>query len=164
MGQNNRRGRSAANAHRANGLRANSFAAVIMLLTEFGLGIWVNLYARLPASDRGKGVFTAFGGTVASGPAALALHSLLGTLLLVAAIAVVVRAAMARETASTAIGAVAFLAIVAAWLSGARFVGNTSDGASFGMAVATAIALLGYVTILFLPSHAGKESMARTQR
>ena len=53
--------------------------------------------------------------------------------------------------ATTAIGAIAFLAVAAAWLSGTRFVGDAADGASFGMAIATGVALLSYVIILFVP-------------
>ncbi len=132
-------------------LRQNSFAAVVMLLIEYGLGIWVNLYAQIPASDKGKGTFAAFGATVANGPAALTLHALLGTLLLVTAIALIIRAVLTRKAAATVIGAVALLAIIAAWTSGARFTGDRADGASFGMAMATAVALLCYVIILFVP-------------
>ena len=54
--------------------------------------------------------------------------------------------------ASTVIAVIAFLAMAGAWVSGARFVGGQSSSASFGMAAATAIALLGYVTILVLPA------------
>jgi hypothetical protein len=133
------------------GLRPNSFAAVVMLLIEYGLGIWVNLYAQIPASDKGKGTFAAFGAAVAKGPAVLTLHALLGTLLLVTAITLVIRAVLARKAAATVIGAVALLAIIAAWLSGGRFIGDGADGASFGMAMATAVALLCYVIILFVP-------------
>jgi hypothetical protein len=133
------------------GLRPNSFAAVVMLLIEYGLGIWVNLYAQIPASDKGKGTFAAFGAAVANGPVALTLHALLGTLLLVTAITLVIRAVLARKAAATVISAVALLAIIAAWLSGARFTGDGADGASFGMAMATAVALLCYVIILFVP-------------
>ena len=154
MSRNDPRGSSSA-ARRASGLRASAFAAVVMLIIEYCLGIWVNLYARLPASDHGKGVFAAFGGAVADGPVALAVHAVLGTLLLVTAISVVARAAIARKNASTVIGTIALLAVAAAWLSGARFAGDTSNSASFGMAAATAVALLGYVTILFLPGQAG---------
>jgi hypothetical protein len=111
----------------------------------------VNLYAKIPASDHGKGTFAAFGAAVAAGPVGLAVHAVLGTLLLVAAIALIVRAALARNTAATVIGAVAFLAVAAAWLSGTRFVGNAADGASFGMSIATGVALLSYVVILFVP-------------
>lgn len=142
-------GRSAARGGR--GLRINSFSAAVMLLIEYGLGIWVNLYAQIPATDHGKGTFAAFGAAVAHGPVGLALHALLGTLLLVTAIALIVRAALARKAAATVIGAVAFLAVAAAWLSGARFVGDAAGGASFGMAIATGVALLSYVIILFVP-------------
>jgi hypothetical protein len=89
---------------------------------------------------------------VAGGPVALALHALLGTLLLVTAMTLVVRAISARKATVTVVGVVALLAIAAAWLSGARFVGASADGASFGMAMATAVALLCYVIVLFIPS------------
>ena len=49
------------------------------------------------------------------------------------------------------IAAIALLAVVAAWLSGARFVGDAAGAASFGMAIATGVALLSYVIILFVP-------------
>jgi hypothetical protein len=137
------------------GLRPNAFAAVVMLLVEYGLGIWVNLYAKLPGSGNGKGPFGAFGAAVANGPVALTVHALLGTLLLVTAVAFLVRAVLARRAAAAVVGAAAFLAVVAAWLSGARFTGDGADGASFGMAVATAVALFCYVSILFVPRLAG---------
>jgi uncharacterized membrane protein len=133
------------------GLRPTAFSAVVILICEFGLGMWVNLYAEIPASDHGKGAFAAFAGAVAHGPLTLALHALLGTLLLLTAIAFVIRAARARRAAATVIGAVAFLAVVAAWLSGARFVGTSDNTASIGMAMTTAVALLCYVIVLFAP-------------
>lgn len=132
------------------GLRPGSFAAVVMLLIEYGLGIWVNLYIQIPGSDKGKGTFAAVGAAVADGPAALAVHALLGTLLLVTAITLVARAVLARKAATAVIGTVALLAIIDAWLSGARFTGDGADGASFGMGMATAVALLCYVIILFV--------------
>ena len=137
---------------RVNGLRASAFGAVIMLLAEYCLGVWVNLYTQLPASDHGAGLLSAFGRAVADGPVTLALHALLGTLLLITAIGVILHAARARNTASTVIAVIAFLAVAGAWVSGAGFVGGQSSSASFGMAAATAIALLGYVTILVLPA------------
>jgi hypothetical protein len=156
MSKNDTRGRTAPVAgtttRDGRSLRPNSFSVAVMLIVQYGLGIWLNLYAKIPASDHGKGVFAAFGAAVADGPAALALHALLGTLLLVAAMTLTVRAAVARMAATTVIGAVALVAIVAAWLSGARFTGDAADSASFGMAMATAVALLCYVIILFVPS------------
>ena len=149
------RAESAAPAARGSGLRANALSAVVMLLIEYGLGMWVNLYAQIPAGDHGKGTFAAFGAAVAHGPVVLAVHAILGTLLLVTAIALIVRAALARNAAAAVIGAIAFLATIAAWLSGARFVGDAADGASFGMAITTGVALLSYVVILFVPGLTG---------
>jgi hypothetical protein len=151
MSQNDARGHAAAAIGGDRGLRPTCFAAAVMLLAEYGLGIWVNLYGQIPAADHGKGTFAAFGAAVADGPVALALHALLGTVLLVTAIALIVRAVLARKVATTVIGAVALLAIIAAWLSGARFTGDAAAGASFGMAMAAAVALLCYVIILFVP-------------
>lgn len=144
-------GRAGAATRADRGLRPNAFAAVVMLLLEYGLGIWVNLYAKIPASDQGKGIFAAFGAAVADGPVGLALHALLGTLLLVTATILVIRAVLARRAATIAIGVVALLAIITAWLSGARFTGSGANGASFTMAMATGVALLCYVAILFVP-------------
>jgi hypothetical protein len=148
-------------ATKVSGLRANCLAAVVMLLIEFVLGIWVNLYAQLPSSDSGHGPLSAFGRAVADGPVMLGIHALLGTLLLITAIAAVVRAALARRAAWIAVAAVALLAIAVAWFSGTRFVGHPASGASFSMAVATAVALLGYVVILFMTASAGTADTPR---
>ena len=137
-------------AGKVRGLRVTALAGLVMLLIEYGLGVWANLYAHLPASDHGKATFTAFGGAVAHGPAGLALHALLGTLLIVTAASVVVRAALARQAAPVVIGCAALLAILAAWFSGTKFVSDAASGASFGMALATGVAILGYATILFI--------------
>jgi len=131
------------------GLRTNAFAAVTMLLIEFGLGLVVSLYAKLPSSDSRKGLFSAFGAAVASGPVALTLHALLGTLLLVTATAAVVRAVRVRRNAAIAITSVAFLAIILAWLAGTRFVGDADNGPSLVMGLATGVAILCYSAILF---------------
>jgi hypothetical protein len=142
-------------AHRHDrGLRPNAFAVAVLILVQYGLGMWVNLFATIPASDHGKGAFAAFGAAVAHGPAGLTLHALVGTLLLVGAIAFVIRAALGRKTAATVLGGTGLLAIIAAWVNGALFVGNGANGSSFGMAMAAALALLCYMTILFRPGRA----------
>jgi hypothetical protein len=131
-------------------LRITALAGLVMLLIEYGLGVWTNLYAQLPSSDHGKATLAAFGGAVAHGPAGLALHALLGTLLIVNAVLVVVRAALVRQTAPVVLGAVALIAVLAAWFSGAKFVSDQANGASLGMAVAAGVAILGYAIILFI--------------
>lgn len=134
----------------SNGLRANSLAAIVMLVIELGLGVSVNLYSHLPAADHGQGLFAAFGAAVTSGPVTLALHALLGTLLLVAGISAVVRAALLRRAPVIAAASIGLASLLGAWLSGARFVGDMSNGASLGMAIAAGLALLSYAVVLFL--------------
>jgi hypothetical protein len=154
-------------AGKIQGLRITTLAGLVMLILEYGLGSWANLYANLPASDHGKATFAAFGGAVAHGPVGVALHALLGTLLIVTAVSVVVRAARARQAAPVVIGCVALLAILAAWFSGTKFVSDAANGASFGMAVATGIALLGYAIILFIaiPARSGvRPAVDQTER
>jgi hypothetical protein len=143
---------AASRATRVNGLRTNSFAAVVMLLVELGLGLGINLYANLPASDHGKGLFVAFGRAVTGGPLVLTLHAVLGTLLLITGISAVVRATLARRTPLIALAGIALVAILAAWASGAQFVGDMDNGRSLTMGLATGLAILCYATILFIAS------------
>ncbi|HEV3263990.1 MAG TPA: hypothetical protein VG014_00560 [Acidimicrobiales bacterium] len=132
-------------------LRTNSFAAAVTLVIEFGLGIWTNLYANLPASDHGRSMFAAFGHAVADGPVGLSLHAIVGTLLVITGISAVVRAVFTRSPLSISLTAIALLAILAAWSSGAKFVGDMSKGPSLTMAIATGVALLCYAILLFVP-------------
>jgi hypothetical protein len=53
---------------RIRGLRANALAAAVMLLTEYCLGISVNLFATLPAADHGKSLFGGLPSAVGNGP------------------------------------------------------------------------------------------------
>lgn len=131
------------------GLRANAFAAVVMLLVEYALGVGVNLYATLPSSDHGKGLLPAFLGAVTGGPVLLTIHALLGTLLLATGITAVVRATLVRRTWLIAVASVALLSIVVAWVTGTRFVGDAGNGVSLVMGLAAGVALLSYATILF---------------
>lgn len=137
------------------GLRPNALALVVMLLIQYVLGMWVNLFAALPKPDQGKGILAGFGAAVANGPAGLTLHALLGIALLLGAIVLVARAVLARQVPAAVLAAVALIAIVSAWMSGARFVGHTADGTSFAMAAATAVALLCYTVVLFRRAPAG---------
>jgi hypothetical protein len=142
---------SDAASRKARDLRTNCFAATVMLAIEFGLGMWTNIYANLPAADHGKGMFAAFGRAVADGPVGLSLHAIVGTLLLITGISAMVRAVLIRGPLSISLTGVALLALLAAWTSGAKFVGDMGKGPSLTMAIATGVALLGYAVILFVP-------------
>lgn len=131
-------------------LRANALAAVVMLLIQYCLGISVNIYSTLPATDHGKSLFAGFTSAVADGPLVLSLHAALGTLLLITASAALIRSSRLAETPPIALTAVALLAIIVAWLAGSEFVGHMKNGTSLTMALATAVAILCYTLTLFL--------------
>ena len=127
------------------------------LLIQYAVGLWVNLYVTVPARDHGGGVLAAVGRALASGPAALAVHSGLGLLLLLGSAVLVVRAVVAGDRIFMVTTVVSLLAVLGAAGSGAAFVNNGSNGASLTMGLLTAVALLCQLINLFrlsAPSHA----------
>jgi len=131
-------------------LARGNLAAAIMLLIQYGLGIGVNLYVTLPAAGGGgRGIGDAF----SSGPV-LAVHTVLGLLLILTALSMVVRSVIARHRASIVTSAVGLLAILAAAGFGAGFTRDGSAAASLGMALATGVALLSYIIGLFVTGRA----------
>jgi hypothetical protein len=132
------------------GLRVNSFAAIVLLLVEFGLGIGVNLYATLPAKVSGGSLSSAFRESVTGGPVLLAVHAVLGTLLLLTGIGALVRAVVLRRRWTIAVTSIAFLSIMTAWISGSKFVAGRHAANSLSMALATAVTIACYAFILFV--------------
>ena len=86
-------------------LRLSSLGAVVMLMVEFILGVIYNLYGTAPTSTKSIGLF--------SSPD-LALHVVLGILLVVAAVGQLVRAIGVRHRLSIWLSAVGLLAILGA--------------------------------------------------
>ena len=131
------------------GLRGTSLGICVMLIAQLILGVAVNLYVRVPAADQGHGLGTALGRALTSPPVTLATHAALGTLLLVAAVNVLVRALWARHKPAIAASATGLAAIVGAAVNGASFVSDSRADASMAMAVLTAVALLCFLGNLF---------------
>ena len=135
---------------RISGLRRASFAAFVMLVVQFALGIYVNLYVTVPSADHGHG----FGQAIANGPAGLTLHIVLGLLLILAALGFLVQAILARRPALIATAVLGLLAMIGAAASGSAFTGSAftgsgKDGASMAMALLAAVGLLCYGSSLF---------------
>jgi hypothetical protein len=144
-------------ASRISGLRRASFAAFVMLVVQFALGIYVNLYVTVPSADHGHG----FGQAIANGPAGLTLHIVLGLLLILAALGFLVQAILARRPALIAAAVLGLLAMIGAAASGSTFTGSGKDGASMAMALLAAAGLLCYGASLFLlprPAAGGHDS------
>src|ERR1700739_1354282 len=93
----------------ANRIRMASFGALTMLVIQFVLGTAYSLYGTAPTSTKSVGMF--------SSPL-LAIHVILGILLVIAAIMLVVRAIQAKYAPSIATTVVGLLVILGAF--GAR--------------------------------------------
>lgn len=142
----------------AEAARRSSFGVSVGLLIQYALGLWVNLYVTVPASDHGGGLLAAIGRALANGPAALAVHAGLGLLLLLGSIALVVRAVVAGDRFFMVTTAVSLLAVLGAAGSGAAFVNKGQNAASLSMGLLTAVALLCQLINLFRLSAPRRES------
>jgi hypothetical protein len=135
-------------------LRTSSFGAVAMLIIQFILGIIYNLYGTAPTSTKSVGLF--------SSPD-LALHVIVGILLVIAGIGQLIRAVGTRHRLAISMSAVGLLAILAAFGAGLGFSSSGTAGASLGMSLAFAVALACYVVLIFaLPSSGASSSTPTT--
>src|SRR5215472_4222466 len=83
-------------------IRGSSLGAVVMLLIQFILGMIYNLYGTAPTAKKSIGLF--------SSPV-LALHVVLGILLVIAAVGQLIRAVGTRHPLATWMSAVGLLGI-----------------------------------------------------
>ena len=135
------------------GLRRVCVAALIMLVVQYGLGIFLNLYVAVPASDAHAGMF----GEIATAPLALTVHAVLGLALIGTAILLVVRAVAVGDRLLAVLASAGLTAIGGAFGAGEIFVRNGMAGASLAMAILTGVALLCYVGTLVLAGAAQRE-------
>ena len=125
----------------ANRIRMASFGALTMLVIQFVLGTAYSLYGTAPTSGKSVGMF--------SSPL-LAIHVIMGILIIIAAIMLVVRAVQARHRPTIITTVVGLLVILGAFGAGSSFTRDGSNGASLGMAVLTAVAMLCYAANLVI--------------
>jgi heme A synthase len=116
-------------------LRMASFGALTMLILQFVLGAAYSLYGTAPTATKPVGAF--------SSPL-LAIHVILGILIFIAAAVLVFRAAQAKARPVLITSIVGLIAVLGAAASGSSFIGAGDNGASLGMALATAVAMLCY--------------------
>ena len=136
-------------------VRRTSLGMTVALLIQYALGMVVNLYVTVPASDQGGGVLVAIGRAFANGPVALAIHAGLGLLILAGTISLVVRSVLSRRRPLIWLTAVTLLAVLGAAFNGAAFVNSGNDGASLGMALLTGVALLCLAVTLYVTGAPG---------
>jgi hypothetical protein len=126
-------------------LRRGSMAALVLVVAEYAIGMYVNLYVTVPTADRGRGLSTA----ISNGPALLSVHAVVGLLLGLAALGVLVQSIIARHWIVIAVSAVGLLALAFASVAGTGFVRTGDTSASMAMSVLTGIALLCYALNLY---------------
>lgn len=133
-----------------------SFAACLLLLAQFLLGMVVNLYVNIPHHHPGTGAHNFFAGiasagswVIPDGPVWLAAHVVFGLALVVAAFANVAWSWRIGNRLCTAVSALGALAILGAAFNGFSFVNYGHDFSSMIMAGLWALALASYLTCLF---------------
>lgn len=142
---------AAAPADRASArLRTASLVSLVLLLIEYVLGMSVNIFVKVPSADQGASVPAAIGKAMSNGPGGLAAHAGVGLLLVVNVTVVLVLSFRARPRLVTVSSALAWLCVIGAAGSGARFVGNGDNGSSMAMATLTGVAIACYATNLFV--------------
>ena len=140
-------------------VRKVSLAALIVLIAQYGLGTYLNLYVPIPAADQHAGIVQ----EIANGPYALTLHALVGVALVIAAIVLLRRAIRIQDVTIIVLAAVALAAIVGAFIAGEVFVHDGKQSSSFMMGMLTGVALLGFVATLALASASGSRNSTPTQ-
>jgi hypothetical protein len=135
-------------------VRKASLTALMMLVAQYGLGIILNLYVNIPASDHDAGIMH----EIASASWGLTIHVLLGIALITASIALVARAVAVGYRSITVLAIVNLVAILGAFAAGELFVRDGSNGASLAMALLTGAALLCTVGTLALSTRGSAAS------
>lgn len=135
-------------------LRRACLTTLIALVAQFSLGMILNLYVSVPASDAHAGFIQ----EIKTAPFALTVHVLLGIVLIVSAAAVLIRAANVRDRPMITLAITGLTSILGAFAAGEMFVKNGENAASLWMTILTGGALVCYISAL------GRLSMAPGRR
>lgn len=126
---------------RAEIFRIANFTAVILLLIQFALGMGYALFGPEVSSDHPAGLFS---------DGALALHFILGIIIVLGAIDLVIRGIKSGTMVGRATTIIGLIAVIIAFGNGIGFTRDGSNGESMGMAMTWAIAMLCYAINLYV--------------
>jgi hypothetical protein len=127
-------------------LRRGSLAVLVLLVVEYAIGMYVNLYVTVPGADHGGSL----GRAIADGPASLSLHAVLGLLLGLGALGVAAESILIRHWGLIALSVIGTLAMIFASVAGTGFTSTGDDSASMAMSVLAGVAMLCYATNIYL--------------
>ena len=148
--------------------RGWAFGLLIALLVQFGLGMYVNLFAKIPLNHPGHGANDFFAGSYHSvawaetsphAPLILAFHAGLGLLLVLGSLWLAVLAIRGRRAGFVWAAVLGALFILGAGFNGASFLNYNKDANSYVMALLFA-AVLCYIIILALPGRTERQAPA----
>ena len=145
------RARAAATAGLAR-LQRGSLAVLVLLVVEYAIGMYVNLYVTVPGADHGGGL----GSAVANGPASLSVHAVLGLLIGLGALGVTAQSILIRRWGLLASSVIGLLAVIFAAVAGAGFTSTGDGSASMAMSVLTGVAILCYAANLYVARPAAR--------
>jgi hypothetical protein len=133
-------------------VRRASLVALVLVVLEYGIGMYVNLYSTIPRADHGHGL----GAAISNGPVMLSIHAVVGLLLGLGALGTAWQAVRSRRPAVIAWSSVGLVALVMAAVAGAGFTSTGDRSASMAMSVLTGVALVCYAANIYLvrPQHA----------
>lgn len=149
--------------------RGWAFGLLVALLVQFGIGMYVNLFATIPLNHPGHAASDFFAGSYHSvawaetsphAPVILAFHAGLGLLLVVASIWLAVLAIRGRRAGIMWAAVLGALFILAAGFNGASFLNYNHDANSYVMALLFAAAVLCYAVILALAGDTERQAPA----
>src|ERR1700691_238679 len=130
-------------------VRRASLVVFVLLLAEYGIGMYVNLYVTVPAADHGHSV----GSAISNGPVILSAHAVIGLLLGLSALAVLVLSIIARRPGVIVVSAAGLIALAVASMAGSSFTSSGQAAESMAMSVTAGVGLLCYAaTLSLLPS------------
>jgi hypothetical protein len=148
--------------------RGWAFGLLIALLVQFGLGMYVNLFAHIPLNHPGHRATNFFAGSYHSvawaetsphSPLILAFHAGLGLFLVLGSLWLAVLAIRGRRAGFVWAAVLGALFILGAGFNGASFLNYNEDANSYVMALFAA-AVLCYITILTLPRSTERQAPA----
>jgi heme A synthase len=149
--------------------RGWAFGLLVALLVQFGLGMYVNLFADIPLHHPGHGASNFFTGSYHSvawaetsphAPLILAFHAGLGLVLVVGSLWLAVLAIRGRRAGFVWAAVLGALFILGAGFNGSSFLNYNEDANSFVMALLFAAAVLCYVVLLALPGRTEQQAPA----
>jgi hypothetical protein len=142
---------------RAGRLLVVNFAACLLLLVQYLLGMVTNLYVIIPGRHPGAGAHDYFTGVasglawvITHGPVWAAAHAAFGLALVLAAFASIALTRRQGGRMAVVLSVLGALAILGAGFNGASFLNYGHDFSSMIMAGLWALALACYVTGMFL--------------